>query len=369
MAFDSSTLCARTAAGEAELAKPSQGLSLGQRRVLSLLQDPAAVDELAQNHHLDPDKLARDLTRLAELRLVNLQGPAVSEPPPPEATPISMAPVVIGHGARRSPALPLAIGVALLALAAGTWYATRTPELPHAGPPAAALPTSQAAPALPSSSPVSLPIASPSTQQPPLAARATNEATPAVAVVLRGNGAAPADLRPEIRPGLVAVAASAASALPAPKPAEPAPAREANARVAESARTVPVAPVVPAASPPVNVAPAVAPNSEPPPPPIQLAAAAPTAAAPRPVPVAELKAITRDAPDFPREAISAGVKGGVVTARIHVEANGKVSAVDILAGQPPHVFDRAVRNALSRWQFEPMAAGRTSDVEVNFQRE
>jgi protein TonB len=121
-------------------------------------------------------------------------------------------------------------------------------------------------------------------------------------------------------------------------------------------------------SPPASVAPAAA-AAEPPPAPIQVAVAAPAAAPPRPTVAAELKAVSRDAPDFPREAIVAGVKGGVVTARIHVEANGKVSAVDILAGQPPHVFDRTVRNALSRWQFEPMAAGRTSDVEVNFQRE
>jgi hypothetical protein len=48
MALDPSTLCARTADGEAELATASQGLSLGQRRVLALLQDPVAVDELAQ---------------------------------------------------------------------------------------------------------------------------------------------------------------------------------------------------------------------------------------------------------------------------------------------------------------------------------
>src|SRR5664279_4985701 len=61
MAFDPSTLCARTSAGEEELATPTRGLALGQRRVLTLLQSPAAVAELAQKHHLEPEKLARDL--------------------------------------------------------------------------------------------------------------------------------------------------------------------------------------------------------------------------------------------------------------------------------------------------------------------
>ena len=87
MALDSSTLCARTASGEAELATPRQGLSLGQRRVLALMQDPVAVDELAQRHRLEPEKLARDLTRLAELRLIVLQGPAMVEPAPAPAAP------------------------------------------------------------------------------------------------------------------------------------------------------------------------------------------------------------------------------------------------------------------------------------------
>ncbi len=357
MAFDSETICARTAAGEAELAKPSQGLSLGQRRVLGLLQDPSAVEELAQRHHLDPDKLARDLTRLSELRLVLLQGPTIAAiaPASPVAA-VSMAPVILGHPTRRSPAVALGAGAALLALAAGIWYATRAHETPKANPPALPAPVEQKVAALPPPPPAS-------------PARVTNEPAPAVAVVLRGN-TTPVDFRPEARPGLVPAVASTTSALPAPKIPEPktTPAPEAVPRSATSPAPVTPAPAVVAAVPaPVNVAPAAAATPEPTPP-VQLAAVAP-APAPRPAVAAELKAISRDAPDFPREAIAAGVKGGVVTARIHVEANGKVSAVDILAGQPPRVFDRVVRNTLSRWQFEPMATGRTSDVEINFQRE
>jgi TonB family protein len=85
----------------------------------------------------------------------------------------------------------------------------------------------------------------------------------------------------------------------------------------------------------------------------------------------ELKAISRDAPDFPREAAAEGVKSGMVNARIHVDARGNVTSVDILSAQPPKVFDRAVRKALLRWQFEPLVSGSPSDldVDVKFQRE
>jgi len=356
MAFDSETICARTAAGEAELAKPSQGLSLSQRRVLSLLQDPSAVEELAQRHHLDPDKLARDLTRLSELRLVLLQGPTITAVAPASPAAVSMAPVILGHPTRRSPAVALGAGAALLALAAGIWYATRTHETPKANSRPLPAPAEQKVAALPP-------------PPPPSPVRVANEPAPAAAVVLRGN-TSPVEFRPEARPGLVPAVASTTSALPAARMPEPktVPVPEAPLRSAPLPAPVTPPPAVVAAVPaPVNAPPAVAATPEPTPP-VQLAAVAP-APTPRPAVTTDLKAISRDAPDFPREAIAAGVTRGVVSARIHVDANGKVSAVDILAAQPPRVFDRVVRNTLSRWQFEPMPTGRTSDVEVNFQRE
>jgi protein TonB len=104
---------------------------------------------------------------------------------------------------------------------------------------------------------------------------------------------------------------------------------------------------------------------------VQLAAAAPSTAAARPAAPAGLKAISREPPDFPKEAIADGFRSGQVNARIHVDARGNVTAVDILASQPSKVFDRAARRALLRWQFEPNAAGQSSeaDVEVKFQRD
>jgi protein TonB len=375
MAFDSSTLCARTTSGEAELATPRQGLSLGQRRVLTLLQNPAAVDEVAQKHGLEPDKLARDLTRLAELRLIVLQGPTISPVPanvpsvPRTGFAESMAAVVIGQGSPKRPTLFLAAGAVTFVLAAGVWYGNRTTETASANSPPIASPPIVNPPA------VAAPVALATATAPPTPANIAADASPSTTLpvtstVLRGP-APPLEVRPEIRPGLIITGPvppkpDATPHAPDPK-AAPIPEHP-----AASATPSPVAPI-PAA------APAPTPASEPlvkgnpvaePLPPTQLAmAAVPASAAPRPALATELKAVSRDPPDFPREAIMAGVKSGVVNARIHVDASGKVSAVDILGGQPSHVFDRAVRNALSRWQFEPMAAGRTSDVDVNFQRD
>ena len=213
MTFDSSALCARTPAGVAELALPSKGLSLGQRRVLTWLESPAAADELAQKHHLEPEKLARDLTRLAELHLVQLPVTTSVTPAAPakvrgatapvrgstapvrgSTAPVrgSMAPVVIGRGTRRSSVWPLAAGAAVLLLAAGIWYGSRTRDAAPATPtPAIAAPRVKAEATAPA--------------PPPPALSGTNEGIPAVAAILRGN-VAPAELRPDIRPGLLPVA-------------------------------------------------------------------------------------------------------------------------------------------------------------------
>jgi len=367
MAFDSSVLCARTSAGEAELALARQGLSLGQRRVLTLLQNPAAVDELAQNHRLEPDKLARDLTRLAELHLVVLQGPTLAQetaataPVPPNHG--GSAPTLsnIGGKVRPRPTLPLAAGAAALALTVGAWYVTRTGEQPIA------------IPRPPVATPAPPTLAAEPSPTPPVAATAHDTApvvmAPDPTTLPRGN-AAPSDARPEIRQGLPAATTGPAQSATAQNGSEPKAAPRTDVAVASASATP--SPLLPA---PISTsAQAVEPDAKSgatadrPAPPV-VAVAPSVSAAPRPAAATELKAVSRDAPDFPREAIAAGVKGGVVNARIHVDPNGKVTAVDIIGAQPSHVFDRAVRSALSRWQFEPIAAARSYDVELNFQRD
>jgi TonB family protein len=374
MTFDSSTICARTAAGEAELATPSQGLALGQRRVLALLQEPVAVDELAHKHRLDPVKLERDLTRLADLELVLLQGPSIAPalaPPAAMTEAMPMAPVVIGSHTRLSPTVALMAAIAASVLAAGIWYGTRASPAPAE--------TTRPIVAAPAPAPVPAAMA-PATA--PLVVGTTNTitgaappATPAAAPDLTlQDTAAPTSARPPSRKELAALAratakAATATALPVPVPIPAArrePAGGLPTVVPTEAAPVPAAPAAPVAASATMPIPAADT-----PPPVQVAAATPSLAPPRPAASAGLKAISREPPDFPREAVADGLKRGLVNARIHVDARGNVTGVDILASQPPKVFDRAARRALLLWQFEPNASGQSSalDVDVKFQRD
>jgi protein TonB len=385
MAFDSSTLCARTSAGEAELATPSQGLSLGQRRVLTLLQNPVAVDELAQQHRLEPEKLARDLTRLADLRLVVLQGPSIATTPPatvpvraPSKGAASMAPIVIGRRARRASTLPLLAGAAALVAAVGVWYGTRASPAPAEAPKPTATapaPATSPAPAAAELAPVPTPPAANALNA---VAAETSSAPPvaAPAMVLR-ESAPPASARPPARAETVAATPAATKAALSPVVSAPKgtqrPEAAGNATAGASTATGPTVAPPAAPTPAMAASPAAAADA---PPPVQLAAAAPSSAAPssaapRPAATTALKPISREPPDFPKEAIADGYKSGIVNARIHVDAHGSVTGVDIMGSQPPKVFDRAARRALLRWQFEPNAAGQPADldVDVKFQRD
>ena len=76
--------------------------------------------------------------------------------------------------------------------------------------------------------------------------------------------------------------------------------------------------------------------------------------------------ISREQPEFPREALRAGVENGTVRARLTISASGEVTSVAILKAEPSRVFDRSVQQALSRWKFNAGADGRTFDTEVGF---
>lgn len=76
MHFEPTTICVRTFAGEAEALRPAQGLSIGQRRVLVLLDRPRGLAHFAALHRLAPARLERDLTQLAGLGLVALLSPS-----------------------------------------------------------------------------------------------------------------------------------------------------------------------------------------------------------------------------------------------------------------------------------------------------
>ena len=380
MPLYSSTLCARTSAGEAELSTPSQGLSLGQRRVLTLIQNPIAVDELAQQHRLEPEKLARDLTRLADLRLVVLQGTSLPSTPAPapvgpasQSDAAAMAPIIIGRGTRRAFAMPLVAGTAALLLAAGIWYGTRTVPAPTEASKTTPAPTAAAAAPV-ALAPVPMPPASNAANA---VAVETSSPTPVAApVAVPRQDTTPAGVRPPLRaetPGLVPATEKVALA---PDASAPKAARQSDAAgIAATSAPLAAPPVITATAAPAPAA-ASSPSPTPAaaaeaPPPILLASAATTLAAPRPAATTAPKALSREPPDFPKEAIADGYKSGVVTARLHVDARGSVTGVDIMGSQPPKVFDRAVRRALLRWQFEPNATGQAADldVDVKFQRD
>jgi protein TonB len=133
------------------------------------------------------------------------------------------------------------------------------------------------------------------------------------------------------------------------------------------ARVAAAAPTAPAIAPPkATPAPAPAPPAAKaePPPRTDVAAAKPSSAAPS----RETRLVNRIDPDFPREAIQAGVERGNVKVRIWLEESGGVSRVEIVEANPRRVFDRAVVRALSQWKFNEGAAGRSVETEVEFKR-
>lgn len=79
------TAVSRTAAGDHEIAVPSLGLSLTQRRLLTLLDRPIPAASLAERSGLPPEKFIRDLGRLARFRLV--EGALPEDLVPGEAAP------------------------------------------------------------------------------------------------------------------------------------------------------------------------------------------------------------------------------------------------------------------------------------------
>jgi TonB family protein len=82
MPLDPSFRITRTDAGNAELSKPTNGLSIGQRRILAFLDTPQAIGPLLASRDLEPGKFERDLAKLRTLKLVDVPG----MPPEPPVT-------------------------------------------------------------------------------------------------------------------------------------------------------------------------------------------------------------------------------------------------------------------------------------------
>ena len=68
--MDSSTLLRRTPAGDDEIARPANGLSITQRRILTLLDSPGRLGELPLGSGIDGDRAQREAARLARAGLI-----------------------------------------------------------------------------------------------------------------------------------------------------------------------------------------------------------------------------------------------------------------------------------------------------------
>jgi TonB family protein len=361
-----STVVRRTDAGSAELAAPAHGLSLTQRRFLTLLDTACSVDELAQRHPSEADKLERDLRRLTTLGLVACEASI----PANDATmadaanaPISRPPGAVRLGAPRAAKRIALVGIAVVGTVVA-WAGWQ--QRPAPAPLDATRSSAQAAG-----------VATAAVQD-----AAAVDPQPIATRVLRGDTAdrardASKDARTQIRSAEPRKEGMAPS-VPAPLPVEhrsPAPHDAIDASLSRA--PIPLAPSMPApALLPMPVAPAAtAPLPSPPGAPsgakevpLRVASAAPAAASLRPAPPPALVPIVRESPSFPREALAAGLDTGLVKARLTIDAKGNVESVDIVEASH-RSFNRAVRDALARWRFEPGAEGRTTVVDVAFKRD
>jgi TonB family protein len=429
----SSTVIRRTQAGDAELAAPANGLSLTQRRFLTLLDTPGSFDELARRHGLDPGRLDRDLARLERAGMIVFDVPAAANE--------SDARPALARRASMSVARRLSLAAVPLAAAAIAWFAWHHVAAPPAGPPlAGSMPTAQGAIAGAATTSVEpVPIATrvlrgdpaertrdakdPRAQAKPAEPRAVPESPALVppshaanapehaanaGVHAAGTAAPDAPAQPKGSPTAPPVSPTAESASafgPSAAPAIASPpaattATTATASPPASAPSTPAsAPSTPASAPstaasppstsvgtPSTPASAAAPTgavaSPPPAPPNALERSSGTppqpgapqssaAAIPARIPErapAKLVPIAREAPGFPREAIAQGLDTGNVRARLSVDAQGAVTGIEILESSH-RAFERAVRDALARWQFAPGESGRSTTVDIAFKRD
>ncbi|MBL8514620.1 MAG: TonB family protein [Betaproteobacteria bacterium] len=88
----------------------------------------------------------------------------------------------------------------------------------------------------------------------------------------------------------------------------------------------------------------------------------------KPAPTTIITKVSGGSVEFPAEAVRAGVTSGYVRVRVRIDANGTPVDVTIVESRPSRVFDRAVRNTLSVWRFNPGADNRIYEAQIDFNR-
>ena len=361
--FDSAAVWSATSLAFDEKKIGAAGLSVRQRKLLTLLSQPASIPQLAQSIALPIEDVRTALERFAKLGLAQSSDTVLIAPMPTQLR---------GTAASAAPSrLPMLIGVGvavMLAVSLGAWLLRgdhpSAPISPAAGSgPKASTPTAIG------------PGDTADSALPPSAARAlavTPQPAPALASAATTNSAAAATAaaaaaRPVAAP---AVATKSAPTLPVAATVTPptvAPTGVPSITPAPTLATAPPATVVapPVAAPVVIASPA---------PVTQVAAAAATSApaasppavvAARPAAAREIKLVTRVEPTFPR---GFDADKGTVRARLQVNAQGAVTGVDIVESNPPRIFDRTVRTALQQWRYEPTGEAFSVVAEIIFNR-
>lgn len=92
-------------------------------------------------------------------------------------------------------------------------------------------------------------------------------------------------------------------------------------------------------------------------------ASEPTIAAP--LPGAVPQPLSQPSPNYPQRALDEE-KEGVVRLRLSITPDGRVAASEVLAARPSGWFERAAKDAVSRWRYTPSEFGGTAEVDVEF---
>lgn len=83
---------------------------------------------------------------------------------------------------------------------------------------------------------------------------------------------------------------------------------------------------------------------------------------------ADVQLVSKIQPEFPKEALQAGIDRGHVKARMTLDATGEVTRVEIVEANPRRVFDRTVMRTLAMWRYNAGEANRAVEIDVDFQR-
>jgi TonB family protein len=82
-----------------------------------------------------------------------------------------------------------------------------------------------------------------------------------------------------------------------------------------------------------------------------------------------LRVANRTLPSFPHDAARDGIRSGRVVARLTIQADGRVSATQIISATPMGYFERDSRRALATWRYEPPGEVTSAEVELVFNLE